>query len=77
MRPRPDDRHSLWSLTRAAFSAWSVASHSVALDNARVAATACSRARVEREEVARYLAVRAVARTAAADGATRVRSTTH
>lgn len=69
--------HILSLLVPTGLAGWSAASHVVALDNARAAATACSRARVEREEVARYLAVRAVATTVAPDGAATVRSATH
>ena len=45
---------------------WAAASNERAVANARAASTACSRRRVEREEVAHYLAARA-ARAARAD----------
>ena len=38
---------------------WAAASNERAVANARAASTACSRRRVEREEVAHYLAARA------------------
>lgn len=41
----------MWSLR-----AWAAASHEQALANARAGATACSRRRVEREEVTLFLA---------------------
>jgi hypothetical protein len=41
----------MWSLR-----AWAAASHERAIANARDGATACSRRRVEREEVASFLA---------------------
>jgi len=56
---------------------WSAASNAVATDNARSAATACSRRRVEREEAARYLALRARPPVVVADGASRAGGGTH
>ncbi|WP_345271674.1 hypothetical protein [Nocardioides nanhaiensis] len=69
----------LWSTVTGAVAGWSVGSHAVATDNARAAATECSRLRVEREEVARYLAevARPAAVGVAADGLTRARSRNH
>jgi hypothetical protein len=40
----------------SALSGWAHASNSTAVDNARVAAVACSRARLERIEIELYLA---------------------
>lgn len=53
-------RHPLlsWAGLTAAARAWSVESQQVARRNAMLAATACSRRRVERQEVEDFLAER-------------------
>lgn len=79
MTSRRADDHPLRSLLRGVLATWSLVGHAGAVDNARAAATACSRRRLEREEVVRFLADRAVpaaVATVAADGATRVRRST-